>query len=96
MLRVVTQGSTTKVDVVEYSCSKGKIEVNTIGGITQSNKNIMLGEYESPSRAKEIFLSMVNAEEQNKIFFKPDKIIRMTDEKNNRYHGRKNKSYGGS
>lgn len=96
MLRVVTQGGTTKVDVVEYSCSKGKIEVNTIGGITQSNKNIMLGEYDSPARAKTIFLSMVNAEEQDKIFFMPDKILRVEDKKNNRYHGRKAKSYGGS
>ena len=96
MLRVVTQGGTTKVDVVEYSCSKGDVVVTTIGGITASNKNIRLGEYETPQRAKEIFLAMVNAEAHDAIFYMPDKIEKLDTDRPNRYHGKKTKGYGGS
>lgn len=96
MLRVVTQGGTTKVDVVEYSCSKGAIASNTIGGITASNKNIRLGEYETPNRAKEVFLAMVKSEALDLIFYMPDKIEKLDTGNPNRYHGKKTKGYGES
>lgn len=96
MLRVVTQGLNTKVDIIEYTFFKSGVESNTIGGITYNNRNIRLGEYESVERARKVFLEMVEAEKQDTIYFMPDKIKRLDLDKPDRYKGHKNKGHGGS